>query len=184
MITKAALRKEYKEKRASVKNKDALSEKICNTFLNTDIYKNCRNLLCYQAIGSEVDCEAIITKALSDGKKVALPVCINKNGYMRFYYIGSLDELRKGMFSIPEPEKRCVADDFSKDDVCIVPGVCFDKTGARLGYGKGYYDRFLSKHSIISVGVCYDECVCDTIPTDTTDEKVQFLITEERIHIF
>ncbi len=184
MKSKKELRSEFKAIRSLIKRKDELSEIICKTFLDTFLYKNCETLLCYYAVGSEVECNAIIKAALSDGKKVALPVCLNDNGYMQFFYIDSVDDLKNGMYSIPVPKGDRSVRNLKESDVCIVPALSFDKKGARLGYGKGYYDRFLSQNNLISVGVCFEECLSEELPTEDNDEFVQFLITEKRIYKF
>lgn len=184
MKNKKELRSEFKTVRAQIERKEELSEIICKTFLETSLYKNCETLLCYYAVGSEVQCNTIIKTALYDKKKVALPVCLNDSGKMQFYYIKSIDDLRDGMYSIPIPKGNTSVCSLKKNDVCIVPALSFDKNGARLGYGKGYYDRFLSLNNLISVGVCFEECLSEKLPAEDNDENVQFLITEKRVYKF
>lgn len=184
MKSKTELRSEFKAIRSQIQRKDELSEIICKTFLETPFYKKCEILLCYYAVGSEVQCKAIIEAALFDGKKVALPVCLNDNGDMKFYYINAVDDLRDGMYSIPIPTGNRSVECLNETDVCIVPALSFDKQGARLGYGKGYYDRFLAGNNLVSVGVCFQKCLVERLPTEENDETVQFLITEKRIYNF
>lgn len=185
MSIKKELRDKYKIKRNTLLNKEQLSNKIASLFLSSIIYKNSKTVLCYCAIGSEVNCNKIILTALEDGKKVAVPKCMDNCGNMKFYYIKSVAELSKGMFAIPEPDSVSEFDHLEGDTVCVVPGICFDKSGHRIGYGKGYYDRFLSLNkNIVSVGVCFEECLTENISAEEKDEKIQFLITEKRIYKF
>ena len=179
---KADLRKFARAKRNSLENKEELSKDICNNFLSSDEYKNCKAILCYVAFNGEVDTSLIISRALSDLKTVGVPVCLDKNGKMEFFKINSLDDLHKGTFGISEPdcreEKRIT--DF-EDCVIVVPALCFDKSGNRLGYGKGYYDRYLQNHSLISFGLCYNRLIVDYVPSDAYDRRVDFVVSEKQI---
>lgn len=178
---KNELRKEFKKKRAELTDKKNKSLEICNIFLNSDTYKNAKIILCYSAINGEVDTGAVIDKTLADGKILALPRCIDKNGIMNYYIIDSLNSLAEGMFGISEPDASCkLLDDFT-DSVCIVPALSFDKKGYRLGYGKGYYDRFLEKYNGISVGLCYNDLISEYLPINKFDKNVNAVITENEI---
>lgn len=186
MSVKAELRKKCKAKRRELNGNVSSSEKTAENFLGSQIYKNSDVLLCYASLVDEIKTDAVIDKALSDGKKVFLPVCKNTDGEMDFYEISGLDELISGFFGVREPDtRRCknrfdIAGD-SKNAVCIVPGLAFDKKGFRLGYGKGYYDRFLSKYSGVSVGFCYSELIFDSVPADIYDKKVDYICCESGI---
>lgn len=179
---KADLRNFARAKRNSLENKEELSKDICNNFLSSDEYKNCKALLCYVAFNGEVDTSSIIIRALSDLKTVGVPVCLDKNGKMEFFKISSLDDLHKGTFGISEPdvaeEKRIV--DF-EDCIIVVPALCFDEFGNRLGYGRGYYDRYLQNHSLISFGLCYNMLIIDYVVNDAYDKRVDFVVSEKRI---
>lgn len=180
--SKAALRTFAKAQRNLIDNKEKLSKEICNNFLMSDEYKSCKTLLCYIAFNGEVDTSFIISRALSDGKTVGVPVCLDKNGKMEFYKIDSFDDLHNGTFGISEPdvaeEKRIV--DF-EDCIIVVPALCFDEFGNRLGYGRGYYDRYLQNHSLISFGLCYNMLIIDYVVNDAYDKRVDFVVSEKRI---
>ena len=135
--------------------KRELDRKLTEKFLSLDEYKKCRTLFAFVSTPIEVDTSKIIETALKDGKRIAVPKCIDKTGLMDFYFIDSTDCLKKGSFSIMEPDEEICekVTDFS-DGLCLVPGLCFDYQGYRLGFGKGYYDRFLEKFGGISVGIC------------------------------
>ena len=98
---------------------------------------------------------------------------------MEFYYINAMNDLKSGFFGVREPDiNKCEKiTDFS-DSICIVPAIAYDKSGYRLGYGKGYYDRFLKNNTLISVGVCYNELIEENLPRDEYDIPVNYIITQ------
>ena len=97
-------------------------------------------------------------------------------------YIRSLDDLEKGTFGVLEPKhKQCKLVTDLSHGFCIVPGLCFDAKGYRLGYGKGYYDRFLSEFKGVTVGICYTSCVQYGLPHGYFDRPVDILVTENYI---
>ena len=117
------------------------------------------------------------------GIRVAVPKCIPKQKQLDFFFINSFDDLSEGKFGILEPdEKKCErALKFKKDSLCIVPGLSFDIHGFRLGYGGGYYDRFINKFEGYTVGLCYSNCVRNEVPIEKFDMQVDFLITDKSI---
>lgn len=188
MPVKSQLRKECKAKRQKLNFRNILSDKICENFIESELYHSAEILLCYASLDDEIKTDSIIEKALNDGKKVFLPVCKNKDGEMDFYQILSLDELVSGFFGVREPDTvRCKIKFDNEHDsekaVCVVPGLAFDRKGFRLGYGKGYYDRFLSKYCGVSVGFCYSELLLDSVPTDIYDKKVDYICCDSGIFI-
>ena len=174
---KKSLRALYKNLRACVEDKESKNKLISDYLLRSQQYKNADIIFAYWSVGSEVDTHKIIAEALSFGKKVALPKCTDSQGNMQFYYIDSLSDLTEGMYGIMEPEGNKTADDFTFSSLCLVPALSFDSDGYRLGYGKGYYDRFLSDFKGISIGLAYEECLCDALPKDEYDKKVNYIIT-------
>lgn len=182
MQIKNDLRRELKAKRAQIQNKPEKDRIICSYFLNSDIYKNAEEILCYCSTGSEVDTSVIINSALNDGKKLYLPKCLNNFGNMAFYRVENTKNLVTGAFGICEPDVSvCVPSYEFHNAVCVVPGLSFDKKGRRLGYGKGYYDRFLEKFTIISAGLCYNELISETIPCDKHDIPVNYIFTNKGV---
>lgn len=181
-MSKSDLRKHFIEIRSSVDNASERSDDIFSLLTGSELYKSADTVLAYWSVGSEVSTQRIIDMALSDKKRVALPRCIDRKGNMEFYYISSLSDLRDGMYGIKEPSDDEKADDFGENTVCLVPGLSFDKKGYRLGYGKGYYDRFLSDFGGISIGLSYDCCLCEDLPTDRFDKKVNYIITNTKIY--
>lgn len=176
---KNELRKEYKKIRNDIKNKVKLSFQISDNLFNSEIYNNCESVFCYASFGSEADTTDIVLNSLARNKTVALPVCTDKNGNMDFYKINSFSDLIEGTYGILEPNTN-ISEKIEPNNktLLIVPAVVFDKKGYRIGYGKGYYDRYLKKFNGISVGLCYNRCIIAEVPTDKFDEKVDFIVCE------
>ena len=181
---KKAKRKELKALRDSLENKDKLSALINERFLSSDLYKNAQTLLLYYSVGSEVSTREIYLKALDDDKKVAFPVCVSDDGLMEFFYVKDDSDLAEGMYGIKAPREASEKFTKAENALCIVPALSFDKKGYRLGYGKGYYDRFLEGFEGISVGLCYEETLSEALPTDYYDKKVNYLITDKKTYKF
>ena len=155
---------------------------IAETVRNLWQYRVSRQILVYVSTPIEVDTRQIITQALEDGKRVAVPRCVPDTRNMEFYYIDSLDELSPGSFGVLEPPENParLASDFSHA-MCLIPAFSYDYTGYRLGYGKGYYDRFLARFTGHMIGICYSSCVRRFLPHGRFDRPVQLLVTENYI---
>lgn len=166
----------------SSNEKAELDSKISDRLFNTWQYKSCEVLLTYVSTEIEVDTREIISRALADGKRVAVPRCIDSTRLMDFYFIKDFDDLESGYMGVlePIPEKCEKMTDFSKG-LCIVPALMFDLYGYRLGYGKGYYDRFLSNFCGETLGICYNRCVREKLPHGKFDKCVERIITQSRI---
>ena len=176
-MNKKELRIQYKSIRHSVADKSLADRKIAEYFINSPFFNNFDIYLCFVSVGSEVDTSVIIDKLLSVGKKVAVPNC--KDGTMDFYLINSTDDLIDGAYGIPtaDIEKASKITDFSRS-FCIVPALSFDKNGCRLGYGGGYYDRFLCDKSIDTLGLCFEDCISEKLPAEKHDIKINSVLTE------
>lgn len=184
MRLKAELRKELLQKRRSIIGKEQADSLICKNLLESELYKNADKVLFYAALKDEINIDYCISDALSRGKCTGLPVCCDTDGNMKFYSINSLNDLRCGFFGIREPNtERCAEIVDFKNALCIVPAVAYDKNGYRLGYGKGYYDRFLQKVNVISVGLCYNELIIDELPAEKHDISVNYIITRQGIFL-
>lgn len=182
MQIKNEIRQELKAQRKNIKNKSFLDERICTNLINCDVYKKAGTVLFYAALDDEINIDKCIEDALTSGKNVALPACLDKTGNMKYYFINSLTDLKTGFFGLREPDTEMCQEvtDFT-GSICIVPAIAFDKQGYRLGYGKGYYDRFLQNFSFISVGLCYNELVKDSLPIGEYDIPVNYIITQNGI---
>ena len=166
----------------SSNEKAELDSKKSDRLFNTWQYKSCEVLLTYVSTEIEVDTREIISRALADGKRVAVPRCIDNTRLMDFYFIKDFDDLESGYMGVlePIPEKCEKMTDFS-EGLCIVPALMFDLYGYRLGYGKGYYDRFLSNFCGETLGICYNRCVREKLPHGKFDKCVERIITQSRI---
>ena len=143
---KTELRQKYRSLRQSMSPeiKAQKDEAIAAQVRRLWQYQRNSILLIYVSTSIEVDTFRIIRQAIEDGKKVAVPRCIPNTRNMEFYYIDSTDDLAPGMFGVLEPEAQPDRLYQEKDGgLCIVPAFSYDWRGFRLGYGKGYYDRFL-----------------------------------------
>lgn len=178
MQEKAELRKRILDLRSALSNEEQLlkSKIIKDKLLSLQQYKDNNNILIYADYNNEVFTKDIIEESLRLGKKVACPKVLSE-GIMEFFEIKSLDDLIQGYKGILEPEEKAV---FSPDNaLVIVPGVAFDAKGYRIGYGKGYYDRYLSRHcDYATVALAYKCQIIDCVPRQINDRKVDIIITE------
>ncbi len=142
-------------------------------YIDTDI------VFTYVSLDTEASTIGLIYAAWANGKRVAVPRCEPKTTQMEFYIINSFDDLETGQYNIPEPiAERCEkVTDFSHG-LCVVPGLSFDAEGYRLGYGRGYYDRFLKQFRGKSVGLCYSSYVKFKLPRSEYDMPVDIISTE------
>lgn len=179
-MEKKELRNKFIEKRLKIneEEKRISDEIIFDKLINLDLFKKSSCILSYVSTKTEVDTRNIIEYSFMKGKTVAVPRCDKNSNLMKFYHIKSFDDLEKSYFNILEPDHFCIEQvDFS-DAICIVPGLAFDKNGYRLGYGRGYYDRFLSENSIPAVGLCYKSFLVDNLPVEGFDIAVDSIITD------
>ena len=167
-MKKEFLRKKYKEKRDNIKNKVTKDNLIYQKVINNKDILSSKTLLIYISINSEVDTIKIINYFLY-AKNIAVPKIIDND--MFFCYVTNLNDLTPGKYNIPEPTNENIVTDFD-NAICIVPGICYDKENYRIGYGKGYYDRFLSKNKIKTIGLCYKECMIEKIDNDKYDYNI------------
>ena len=144
-------------------------------------YRHARTLYAYAAIGAEVSTQQIIEHALAVGKTVMLPVSDRQTYAMRFYPIDGISQLVPGAYGIPEPLSRAEIPVPDALTMCIVPAVAFDRSGYRIGYGKGYYDRFLKDFGGVKIGLCYDECLTDKLPRGKYDTAADAVVTQTKL---
>lgn len=142
-----------------------------------------KQVLCYVSSPElEVDTLSLIEILLEGNIEVAVPKCIDDSCDIEFYVIKSFNCLRKGFYGILEPDTEiCERAVVSGRTLCIVPGLAFDRKGRRMGFGKGYYDRFLENFSGVTLGLCYECCIRDEIPHDKHDAVMDYVITEDNI---
>ena len=178
---KKLLREKAAALRSAVENREELSEKIAQKLFSLDAYLSCNQIFAYFSYGCEVQTKLIIEKALSDGKKTALPRC-EKSGAMSFHYIKNKSDLKEGVFKgIFEPKADCEKAVLNKKTLVLVPALAFGRDGTRLGHGMGFYDRFLSGFTGKTVGLCFETSLFETLPQDENDIPVLLIITENEI---
>ncbi len=179
---KKNLRARYRKFREHMdpEQKLEMDSSIQSRLLALGEYSRADTIFTYVSKPIEVDTISLIKAAFANRKQVAVPRCVPETCDMEFYYIRSLDDLEKGLFGVLEPvSSKCrLVTDYS-GGLCIVPGLCFDAQGYRLGYGKGYYDRFLADFKGDTVGICYAGCVQWNLPHGYYDKPVDLLITEK-----
>ena len=180
-MLKNDLRKSAKEFRKTLGNneKNIKDKIIFDKVVNSVEYLNSKIVLCYYSTEFEVDTIELIKYSLSLNKRVALPKCVDENGKMVFKYIDSINDLVCGHFGIKEPKNNLVDYQYIDDAICIIPALMVDMNGFRLGYGKGYYDRFLSRFKGFKCVLCYKENLIDELPVfDDFDIKCDLCITD------
>lgn len=182
---KRKLRNQYKQYRLALSAdvKADYDKKICEALMQLVSFKYSDTILMYAPLEGEIDVMPIAERALELGKRVAFPRCVEEPRNLDFKYVSSLDELKSGSYSIAEPtEDMESVTDLSKS-ICIIPGIVFDKEGYRVGYGKGYYDRFLAVYDGTKFGLAYSECILDSVPRGRFDRHVDILISEKGVKL-
>ena len=174
---KTALRRLLLEKRdvTSYDFINLVSQKINNRLKQIEVFRSAKKIACYYPIGSEVKTLDIMQELLGDGKEIFLPKVEGEN--LSFRKITGLDDLEKGSFDIMEPKENCPK---TEDvEVVLVPTVGITKKGIRLGYGHGFYDRYLSTSKAKTISLTYSKQVVNSIPFSEKDIKIDWIVTEE-----
>ena len=178
---KTTLRTRFKERRRMMTQarKTAADRRIAARLRSLQCYRHAKTVLVYVSTPIEVDTKEIINRALSDGKQVAVPRCVPGTRDMEFYYINGLDELAPGTFGVlePDPQPSRQLCDFTQS-ICVVPALACDRKGYRLGYGGGYYDRFLRDYPGEKVLILYRCCLVEHIWHGRFDVPVDRIVTE------
>ena len=157
------------------------SNKTASLVLATDAYSDAETIFCYMSMGGEPVTDVIIERALEDGKRVGIPLCVGPHEMVVKEYRRG-DELSRGAFGIREPlasATEITADEF---DLAIVPCVACSKDGRRIGHGAGYYDRFLSASGFNKIALCFEQLLTDDIPLEDTDVYMDGVATEDAIY--
>ncbi len=179
MMTKQEIREQNKTLRRQMNRIDAetKSQAAAEAFLKSEVYGTSKQIMLYMPLGNELDLTAVKNTALADGKRVVLPVTEKNSGIITPICVGENTVFEKGSFSVMEPQSTATAD-MARTDVVLVPGIAFDKGGARVGFGKGCYDMLLERYSGIKIGVCYEFQLQSKIPADLHDVRMDYILTE------
>ncbi len=176
---KTSLRKFLLDKRDSTSFDlmKIVSKAIQKRLKKIDSFRNARKIGMYYPIGSEIMTQDIIQEALSEGKEVFLPKVVGKN--IEFRKIESVNNLENGSFDIMEPRNECPID--NNLDVILVPTVGISPKGVRLGYGHGFYDRFLAENKIETISITMEKQIVKNIPFSEHDIPINWIVTEDRV---
>lgn len=179
---KKNIRKSIIAKRDLKKEENSLKDsKIFNNLISLNSYKRAKKVFIYIGFGSEINTKGLIEIMLKEGKEVFVPKVLEEE--MIALKITSLNNLIESKFKILEPVGEKSDIDGEEFDLIIMPGVAFDRSGNRIGYGKGYYDKYLKdvKSDIKKIALAYELQLIEEIETEEHDLKVDSIITENEI---
>ena len=166
---------------------EQIAKSVVTSVTNSDEYKNATMILGFMPMNDEVDIVPLMKQALKDKKKVAVPKMAKSGNDMDFYLIDDFDGdfTSDNKYNIREPSENCTKlspDQIPSDALIFVPGLVFNLEGARLGRGKGYYDKYLARvpdrDKRIVCGVCFTICVTKAVPVEKNDVRVNYLLNE------
>ena len=185
------MKKEFRKKVINLrkdKDKDFIkhnSDIITDKLLNLDCIKNAKNIMLYLDFNNEVYTDTLIKKLLNLGKIVSSPITLKEERKLIPSQITDLKNgIQYGAYNIREPKPECSPAINIKDlDVVIVPAVAYDKNCYRLGYGGGFYDRFLEnlRKDAVTIGIAFDLQIFDEVPKEAHDAQLDYIVTESRI---
>jgi 5-formyltetrahydrofolate cyclo-ligase len=186
-IRKKQLREQAHANRNAQPDKEALSQRILDRFVSLPEYRAARVVMYYVDVRSEVRTRHFLPEALEHDKKIIVPYCVD--GELELFHLTSMDELSVGMYKILEPraelrslpEKRCTPEEL---DLVMVPGVAFDRSGARMGHGFGYYDKLLqhARPDAPLIALAFECQLFPEIPTQAHDIFMDRIITEQAVY--
>ncbi len=184
---KAAIRKQAHDNRRGQDDKDGLSVLIMNRFMELPEYQAAHTVMFYVDVREEVRTRQALPAALTTGKRIVVPYCVD--GELELFWLESMEELELGMYRILEPKaelrelshKRLQPQDL---DLIMVPGVAFDRAGGRTGHGKGYYDKLLehARPDTPLVGLAFECQIFENIPMDQHDIAMDAVVTEAAVY--
>ena len=180
MIDKNTLRGILLQKRAEFprEQRKQFDHNIAEEIMLSPLFKNASMLLIYAPLENEINLLPVAHEARKHGLPVAFPRCDKETGTMQFYILPQGQKLTPGAYGIPEPPEGspiCTPDERA---LCIVPALSYDLMGNRIGYGKGYYDRYLATFPGKTIGATYAEMLLKNLPTESHDLPVDWLFTE------
>lgn len=159
-----------------------MSRQITASLCTMTFWSAASSILLYASVRGEVDTHGLITDSLKRPASVILPRVDKNAAKLLLYRILSWNDLAPGPFGIPEPrDGQCTLISPDTIDCAVIPGIVFDMTGARIGYGKGYYDRLLAELNAPTAGLCFEHQLVGHIPCESHDRRVHMIITEKRI---
>ena len=185
LVSKEKLRKRLLTQRDRIprSEKELLDAAIASHLYSWDLFVSSRVLFCFVSFGSEIDTIALIERSFNLGKTVSIPRVNLEHNRMDACVIRDLkSSLQPGYYGILEPVVSCKRVDYTTVDLIITPGLAFTPRGERLGYGGGFYDRFLEHHAhATSCALSYDRFVLEELPVKDHDLPVDYVITESGV---
>lgn len=185
---KRAIREQAHAQRTQLQDKEDFSRTICEKFAGLPEYESARTVMFYVDVRSEVRTRHYLPTALGHGKRIVIPYCVQ--GELELFWLTGMDELSVGMYRIlePRPELRSLPEtqvQVTDLDLIMVPGVAFDRTGARMGHGKGFYDKLLehARPDTPLVALAFECQLFPEVPTQSHDVFMDKIITEHEIYI-
>lgn len=187
-LVKNQLRQQYKQirNRLTADQVISYSDSIARQLFATDFWQQSSTVMLYLSFQNEVATEAIYQRGWQEGKTMLLPICAPEGGLMEMSVITSFDQLepnRYGIGELPEHLQQLIAPE--QIDVCLIPGIAFDHAGTRLGFGAGYYDRYLPRvnPSAKRIALAYEcQMHSETLPRDAYDLPMQYILTERKLY--
>lgn len=182
-MKKTSFRKKALKLRDALEDKDQLSREIFKKLYKLEAFINAKTVLIYLDINSEVRTRQELDLLLSLKKTIVVPY-VNKEN-LELFHLENINELQKGSFGVLEPAKELRVDSkiikAQSIDFAIIPGVAFNQHGLRLGYGKGFYDKFLKRlrKDCLRVGIAFKSQVFDFIPSEEHDVSLDMIITQD-----
>ncbi len=179
VVEKARLRKQFLDARDALSHDfiKITSKQIQDNLRKVDFFRNAKSVGAYYSIGSEVQTQDILQEILNSGKQLALPKVVKND--LVFKKISSFSDLEQGNFSVMEPKDKC--ESVKNLDIVIVPAIALTRDGFRLGYGFGYFDRFLHGKKSKIIALSYAKQIIKSFPRDDHDIKINCIVTEDEV---
>lgn len=183
-LQKSQLRQKYLALRASLDKdmKKRLESDALARLASSEEYRRARRILLYYPIRNEADVLPLAPLALSQGKNIAFPRCDKSSHTLTFFDVPSLDSLTAGAYGIPEPSDAMRAISDTEGSLLIVPALLYSRDLYRLGYGAGYYDRFLVDFKGVSCGFSTEAFIVDSLPHGEFDRRLDMMISEKGVY--
>ena len=169
------------EKKLGAKYKAESSAAICRHVLAMPEYRDAETVFCFVGRQHEIDTTPLLRQILADGKRLCVPLCVEK-GIMELRQISAIEDLIPGSYGIQEPPADALTVSVDDVDLSIIPCLTCDHGGRRLGFGGGYYDRFLGVYRSAAVLVCRERLIREELPVEPHDMPVPWVITERGLY--
>lgn len=183
MESKQELRRILLRKRKKLRDPE-IDQRVTSRLINSNEWKHAKTMMLTVNFGSEINTMPLISAAINEGKTLLLPVCVPKDHSMILRKISDFSEdMVIGQFGILEPKETCpLFSDIDQIDLVLVPGISFTTSGYRLGFGGGFYDRFIPKLSdhCLTVAIVREGLISEVLPIEAHDQPIKMIFTEER----